>query len=53
VKLVVSDAQQDNSKQIAQVETFIWQKLDLLIIAPLSIFDEIAESGAIELHDLF
>jgi ribose transport system substrate-binding protein len=34
VKLVISDAQQDNSKQIAQVETFIRQKPDLLIIAP-------------------
>ena len=34
VKLVISDAQQDNSRQIAQVETFIRQKPDLLIIAP-------------------
>jgi ribose transport system substrate-binding protein len=34
VKLVVSDAQQDNSKQVAQVETFIRQKPDLLIVAP-------------------
>ncbi len=34
VKLVISDAQQDNSKQIAQVETFIRQKPDLLIVAP-------------------
>src|SRR5215467_6814682 len=33
-KLVVSDAQQDNSKQVAQVETFIRQKPDLLIVAP-------------------
>jgi len=31
---VISDAQQDNSKQIAQVETFIRQKPDLLIVAP-------------------
>ncbi|MEO7142751.1 MAG: substrate-binding domain-containing protein [Bryobacteraceae bacterium] len=34
VKLVIDDAQQDNSKQIAQVETFIRQKPDLLIVAP-------------------
>jgi ribose transport system substrate-binding protein len=34
VKLVISDAQQDNSKQIAQVETFIRQKPNLLIVAP-------------------
>src|SRR5436190_21819893 len=34
VKLAISDAQQDNSKQIAQVETFIRQKPDLLIVAP-------------------
>src|SRR5499427_4017622 len=33
-KLVISDAQQDNSKQVAQVETFIRQKPDLLIVAP-------------------
>ncbi len=34
VKLVIGDAQQDNSKQVAQVETFIRQKPDLLIVAP-------------------
>ena len=34
VKLVVSDAQQDNSKQIAQIETFIRQKPSVLIVAP-------------------
>jgi ribose transport system substrate-binding protein len=34
VKLVISDAQQDNSKQVAQVETFIRQKPGLLIVAP-------------------
>ena len=34
VKLVIDDAQQDNSKQVAQVETFIRQKPDLLIVAP-------------------
>jgi ribose transport system substrate-binding protein len=33
-KLVVSDAQQDNSKQIAQIETFIRQKPSVLIVAP-------------------
>jgi len=34
VKLVVADAQQDNSRQIAQIETFIRQKPDVLIVAP-------------------
>ena len=34
VKLVISDAQQDNSKQIAQIETFIRQKPAVLIVAP-------------------
>jgi ribose transport system substrate-binding protein len=34
VKLVIADAQQDNSRQAAQVETFIRQKPDLLIVAP-------------------
>ena len=34
VNLVISDAQQDNSKQVAQIETFIRQKPDLLIVAP-------------------
>jgi len=34
VQLIVSDAQQDDSKQIAQIETFIRQKPDLLIVAP-------------------
>jgi ribose transport system substrate-binding protein len=34
VRLVIADAQQDNSKQIAQIETFIRQKPDLLIVAP-------------------
>jgi ribose transport system substrate-binding protein len=34
VKLVIADAQQDNSKQVAEVETFIRQKPDLLIVAP-------------------
>ncbi|HSU61515.1 MAG TPA: substrate-binding domain-containing protein, partial [Bryobacteraceae bacterium] len=34
VRLVISDAQQDNSKQIAQVETFIRERPDLLIVAP-------------------
>ena len=34
IKLVVSDAQQDNSKQIAQIETFIRQKPSVLIVAP-------------------
>ena len=34
VKLVISDGQQDNSKQQAQIETFIRQKPDVLIAAP-------------------
>src|SRR5215472_13297356 len=34
VKLVIADAQQDNSKQVAQVETFIRQRPDLLVVAP-------------------
>jgi ribose transport system substrate-binding protein len=34
VRLVIADAQQDNSKQVAQVETFIRQKPGLLIVAP-------------------
>lgn len=34
VHLVIADAQQDNSKQIAQIETLIRQKPALLIVAP-------------------
>lgn len=34
VRLVVSDAEQDNDKQIAQVETFIRQRPAVLIVAP-------------------
>lgn len=34
VKLVIMDAQQDNAKQISQIETAIRQKPDLLIVAP-------------------
>jgi ribose transport system substrate-binding protein len=34
VHLVIADAQQDNSKQIAQIETFIHQRPSLLIVAP-------------------
>src|ERR1041384_1906651 len=34
VQLIIADAQQDNSKQIAQIETFIRQKPDLLLVAP-------------------
>jgi ribose transport system substrate-binding protein len=33
VHLVIADAQQDNSKQVDQIETFIRQKPDLLIVA--------------------
>jgi ribose transport system substrate-binding protein len=34
VRLVIADGQQDNSKQVAQVETFIRERPDLLIVAP-------------------
>jgi ribose transport system substrate-binding protein len=34
VELVITDAQQDNAKQISQIETAIRQKPDLLIVAP-------------------
>jgi ribose transport system substrate-binding protein len=34
VHLVIADAQQDNSKQVDQIETFIRQKPNLLIVAP-------------------
>ena len=33
-RLVVSDAEQDNSKQIAQIETFIRERPAVLIVAP-------------------
>ncbi len=33
-KLVIQDAQQDNAKQIAQIENFIQQKVDVIIVAP-------------------
>jgi ribose transport system substrate-binding protein len=33
-ELVIHDAQQDNSKQRAQIENLILQKVDLLIVAP-------------------
>lgn len=33
-KLVIQDAQQDNAKQIAQIESFILQGVDVLIVAP-------------------
>ncbi|GAA1516614.1 substrate-binding domain-containing protein [Dactylosporangium maewongense] len=33
-KVVVSDAAQDNSKQVADVESFLTQKINLLIISP-------------------
>jgi ribose transport system substrate-binding protein len=34
LKVVFADAAKDNSKQIADVENFIQQKVDLLIISP-------------------
>ena len=34
IRLTMTDGQQDNSKQIAQIETLILQKPDLLIVAP-------------------
>jgi ribose transport system substrate-binding protein len=33
-ELLLQDAQQDNAKQIAQIENFIQQKVDVLIVAP-------------------
>jgi ribose transport system substrate-binding protein len=33
-ELVIQDAQQDNAKQIDQIDTFILQGVDLLIVAP-------------------
>jgi len=34
IEIVYADAQQDNAKQVADVETFLRQKIDLLIISP-------------------
>jgi len=34
IELVIADAQQDNARQIADVENFIVQEVDLLIISP-------------------
>ncbi|NOX66488.1 MAG: substrate-binding domain-containing protein [Chlorobi bacterium] len=34
LKVMISDGQQDNSKQVADVENFIVQEVDLLIISP-------------------
>ncbi|MBU8855859.1 MULTISPECIES: substrate-binding domain-containing protein [unclassified Micromonospora] len=34
LRVVVSDAAQDNSKQVADVENFLTQKIDLLIVSP-------------------
>ena len=34
LSLIISDGQQDNSKQVADVENFIVQEVDLLIISP-------------------
>ena len=34
LKIIISDGQQDNSKQVADVENFIVQEVDLLIISP-------------------
>ena len=34
INLTITDAQQDNSKQIAQIETLILEKPDLLMVAP-------------------
>jgi ribose transport system substrate-binding protein len=34
LELVYADAQQDNAKQVADVENFLRQKIDLLIISP-------------------
>src|SRR6185295_6783724 len=34
LEIVYADAQQDNAKQVADVENFLRQKIDLLIISP-------------------
>lgn len=34
IELIISDAQQDNSRQVAEVENFIIKEVDLLIISP-------------------
>lgn len=34
IELIISDAQQDNSRQVADVENFIVKEIDLLIISP-------------------
>ncbi len=34
IELIISDAQQDNSKQVADVENFIVNEVDMLIISP-------------------
>jgi ribose transport system substrate-binding protein len=34
IELIISDAQQDNSKQVADVENFLVKEIDLLIISP-------------------
>jgi ribose transport system substrate-binding protein len=34
IELIVSDAQQDNAKQVADVENFLVKEIDLLIISP-------------------
>ncbi len=34
IKLLISDAQQDNAKQVADVENFIVREVDLLMISP-------------------
>ena len=34
LEFVYADAQQDNAKQVADVENFLRQKIDLLIISP-------------------
>jgi len=34
LKIVISDGQQDNSKQVADVENFIVQEVDILLISP-------------------
>ncbi len=34
INLVITDGQQDNSKQVADVENFIVQEVDLLIVSP-------------------
>lgn len=51
IELIISDAQQDNSRQVADVENFIVSEVDLLIISPneaqplTAIVEEVYQKG--------